>query len=132
SDNTRGSGPVEQALAYFERAPARGSNYALEYAGIADVYQSLTASTYLRAREGMPKARAAVLKALALEPPLADAHASGGDQLCVYDWDASAAERELRRASELNPNLANAHYFYSHCLATHGRLDEALHEARRA
>src|SRR5438132_11529339 len=80
----------------------------------------------------MPKARAAVLKALALEPTLADAHASLGDQLCVYDWDASAAVREFRRAIELNPSLANAHYFYSHCLAAHGRLDEALAEARRA
>src|SRR5437667_5242176 len=80
----------------------------------------------------MPKARAAALKALALEPTLAEAHASLGDQLCVYDWDASAAERELRRAIELNPSLANAHYFYSHCLVTHGRLDQALAEARRA
>src|SRR5881397_1602574 len=120
-----GFGPIQQALAH-------DSNYALAYAGIADAYQRLTASTYLRPREGMPKARAAALKALALEPTLADAHASLGDQLCVYDWDASAAERELRRAIELNPSLANAHYFYSHCLAAHGRLDEALAEARRA
>jgi len=52
--------------------------------------------------------------------------------LCFYDWDAPAAERELRRAIELNPSLANAHFFYSHCLASHGRLDEALAEARRA
>src|SRR5438132_1062404 len=80
----------------------------------------------------MPKARAAVLKALALEPTLADARAWLGDQLCVYDWDASAAERELRRAIELNPSLANAHYFYSHCLAAHRRSEEALAEARRA
>src|SRR2546426_718945 len=100
--------------------------------GIADAYESLTWSTYLLPRQGMPKARAAALKALALEPTLADAHASLGDQLCVYDWDAPAAERELRRAIELNPSLANAHFFYSHCLASHGRLDEALAEARRA
>src|SRR5437667_9677117 len=80
----------------------------------------------------MPKARAAALKALALEPTLADAHASLGDQLCVYDWDAPAAERELRRAIELNPRVANAHYFYANCLTAHGRSDEALAEARRA
>src|SRR5213596_3190397 len=130
--NKGGFGPVQQALAYFQQALAHDSNYALAYAGIADVYQSLTASTYLRPREGMPKARAAVLKALALEPTLADAHASLGDQLCVYDWDALAAERELRRAIELNPSLANAHYFYSHCLAAQRRSEEALAEARRA
>jgi len=130
--NKGGFGPVQQALAYFQQALAHDSNYALAYAAIADAYQRLTASTYLRPRESMPKARAAVLKALALEPTLADAHASLGDQLCVYDWDASAAEREFRRAIELNPSVANAHYFYSHCLAAHGRLDEALAEARRA
>src|SRR5438876_3143529 len=130
--NKGGFGPVQQALAYFQQALARDSNYALAYAGIADAYQRLTASTYLRPREGMPKARAAVLKALALEPTLADAHASLGDQLCVYDWDAPAAERELRRAIELNPRVANAHYFYANCLTAHGRLAEALAEARRA
>src|SRR5438874_10847462 len=130
--NKGGFGPVQQALAYFQQALAHDSNYALAYAGIADAYQRLTASTYLRPREGMPKARAAALKALALDPTLADAHASMGDQLCVYEWDASAAEREFRRAIELNPSLANAHFFYSHCLASHGRLDEALAEARRA
>jgi len=130
--NKGGFGPVQQALAYFQQALAHDSNYALAYAGIADVYQSLTAWSYLRPREGMPKARAAVLEALALEPTLADAHASLGDQLCVYDWDGSAAEREFRRAIELNPSLAIAHYFYANCLAAHGRLDEALAEARRA
>ena len=130
--NKGGFGPVQQALAYFQQALAHDPNYALAYAAIADAYQRLTASTYLRPRESMPKARAAVLKALALEPTLADAHASLGDQLCVYDWDASAAERELRRAIELNPSVANAHYFYANCLVAHGRLDEALAEARRA
>src|SRR5881227_1830150 len=127
-----GFGPVQQALAYFQQALAHDSNYALAYAGIADAYQRLTASTYLRPREGMAKARAAALKALALDPTLADAHASMGDQLCVYEWDASAAEREFRRAIELNPSLANAHYFYANCLVAHGRLAEALAEARRA
>src|SRR5256885_681891 len=96
--NKGGFGPVQQALAYFQQALTHDSNYALTYACISDVYQGRTASTYLRPRESMPKARAAVLKALALEPTLADAHASLGDQLCVYDWDASAAEREFRRA----------------------------------
>src|SRR2546428_10315895 len=114
--NKGGFGPVQQALAYFQQALAHDSNYALAYAAIADAYQRLTASTYLRPRESMPKARAAVLKALAPEPTLADAHASLGDQLCVYDWDASAAEREFRRAIELNPSGANGHYFYSPCL----------------
>src|SRR5881409_3736347 len=70
--NEGGFAPVQQTLAYFQQALAHDSNYALAYAGIADAYQRLTASTYLRPREGMPKARAAVLKALALDPTLAD------------------------------------------------------------
>src|SRR5207247_2054201 len=72
--NEGGFAPVQQALAYFQQALAHDSNHALAYAGIADAYQSLTASTYLGPREGMPKARAAVLKALALEPGVAQAH----------------------------------------------------------
>src|SRR2546425_282803 len=130
--NKRGFGPVQQALAYFQQALAHDSNYALVYAGIADAYFTLTGWSYLLPREGMPKARAAALKALALEPTLAEAHASLGDQLCFYDWDWPAAEREFRRAIELNAALANAHYFYSNCLGSHGRLDEALAEATRA
>src|SRR5438309_816747 len=63
--NKGGFGPVQQALAYFQQALAHDPNYALAYAGLADAYQRLTASTYLRPRESMPKARAAVLKALA-------------------------------------------------------------------
>src|SRR5256712_4308721 len=128
----RGFGPVQQALAYFQQALAHDSNYALVYAGIADAYFTLTGWSYLLPREGMPKARAAALKALALEPSLAEAHASLGDQLCFYDWDWPAAEREFRRAIELNAALANAHYFYSNCLGSHGRLDAALAEAPRA
>src|SRR2546422_1318112 len=127
-----GVGPTQQPFAYFQQALAHDSNYALAYAGLADAYQRLTYGTYLRPREGMAKARAAVLKALALEPTLAEAHASLGDQLCHYDWDWPAAERELRRAIELNPSLAYAHYLYSHCLVAHKRFDKALAEARRA
>src|SRR5204862_7988064 len=114
--NEGGFGPVQQALAYFQQALAHDSNYALASAGIADEYQSLTWSTYLLPRQGMPKTRAAALKALALEPTLAEAHASPGDQLCFSDCDAPAAERGLRRAIELNASLANAPFFYSHCL----------------
>src|SRR5437763_5253683 len=119
--NKRGFGPVQQALAYFQQALAHDSTYALVYAGIADAYFTLTGWSYLLPREGMPKARAAALKALALEPTLAEAHASLGDQLCFYDWDWPAAEREFRRAIELNAALANAHYFYSNC---RGRTDD--------
>src|SRR3989440_5392790 len=109
--------PVQQALAYFQQALAHDSNYALAYAGLADAYQSLTASTYLGPREGMPKARAPSSKRSRSSPTLADARASLGDQLCVYDWDASAAERELRRGIELNPSPANATHFSSQCIA---------------
>ncbi|HEX2648077.1 MAG TPA: hypothetical protein VHO95_12690, partial [Candidatus Dormibacteraeota bacterium] len=113
-------------MAYFEQALVHDSNYALAYAGIADAYQRLTYANYIRPLEGMSKARAAALKALALDPTLAEAHASLGDQLCFYDRDGPAAERALRRAIELNPGLAIAHYFYSHCLGVHGRMDEAI------
>src|SRR5437879_13031120 len=81
--NKRGFGPVQQALAYFQQALAHDSNYALVYAGIADAYFTLTGWSYLLPREGMPKARAAALKPLALEPSLARAPAPPGAQVCL-------------------------------------------------
>jgi Flp pilus assembly protein TadD len=80
----------------------------------------------------MPRARAAAEKALALDDTLAEAHASLGSVLFRYDWDFARAERELRRALELNPGYANARQWLSSLYAALGRHREALAEAERA
>ena len=80
----------------------------------------------------MPKSKAAALTALRIDETLAEAHASLAIVNEVYDWDWAGAEREFKRAIELNPNYANAPHWYAMFLAAAGRPDEALAEIRRA
>ena len=79
-----------------------------------------------------PKARARALRALEIDPDLAEGHAALGLIFQTYDWNWTAAEKEYLRAIELNPNYATAHYHYSYLLAESGRFEEAIHEAREA
>ena len=80
----------------------------------------------------MPKAKEAALRALSLDDGLAEAHAALGLILLLYDYDFAGAERESKRAIELNPNYATAHHFYSRLLSAQGRHEEAFAEIRRA
>ena len=80
----------------------------------------------------MPKAKTAALTALKLDESLADAHAALGFIHLIYDWDGPAAERELRRAIQLNPSLSTARLNYAAYLSTQGRHDEGVQEIRRA
>ena len=80
----------------------------------------------------MPKAKAAALKALALDDTLAEAHTSLALVTFFYDWDWTVAEREFRRAIELNPNYATAHHVYAILLTAMQRSDESIAEVRRA
>ena len=82
--------------------------------------------------DGFPKARVAVSRALEIDDTLAEAHASLGHIMFQYDRDWSGAEKEFRRAIELNPNYANAHHWYALSLMWMGRLDEALNAIRQA
>jgi len=80
----------------------------------------------------MPKAKAAALNALALDDSLAEAHASLALVAESYDYDSQTAEKEFRRAIQLNPDYATAHQWYAEHLAWQGRFDEALVESERA
>jgi TolB-like protein/DNA-binding SARP family transcriptional activator/Flp pilus assembly protein TadD len=123
----------EQAIAYFERAIARDSSYADAYAGLADAYLTawqLAAST--RTEEDVySRFRWAAERAVLLDDESADAHTSYAVALWwKQDWPG--AERELRRAIELNPGHATARSWYSLLLRGMGRPAEARDEARRA
>ncbi|MEZ0336279.1 MAG: tetratricopeptide repeat protein, partial [Gemmatimonadales bacterium] len=83
-------------------------------------------------KELAPLARAAAERALALDSTSARAHAVLGLVLFSRDWKWQAAERELQRAIELDPNLTDPHHWYSHLLTALGRRDESLEESRRA
>jgi TolB-like protein/DNA-binding winged helix-turn-helix (wHTH) protein len=122
----------EKALGYFQAATEKDPNYGAAYAGLADTYL-LQGGFYFRPQNEMiPKARAAAQKALQTED-LAEAHATLGLIAENYDWDWLSAEKEFRRAIELNPNYSTAHHWYGEAfLAAAGRFDEALSEMNRA
>ena len=102
--------------------------------GLADAYFYRSyAFGNMPSREGMPKARAAALKALELDPNLAESHTSMALVKFFYDWDWPGAEAEFKRAIELNPNYPTAHHGYAVLLLTvYGRWDDAIAEANRA
>jgi len=125
-------GDFEKAVGFFQQAIGRDPNYALAYSGLADTYTLLTAYSSAVPREVMPKAKEAALKALELDDNLAEAHASLGQISAYYDFDFTTAEREYRRAIELNPNYPSAHQWLAEHLSTMKRFDEALAEIRRA
>jgi serine/threonine-protein kinase len=125
-------GTAEQerkAKEYFEDAIRIDSKYAPAYAGLADYYWS---TLDLRPRDAMPKAKENALKALELDPLLAQAHYELAAVHFYGDWDWTGAEKEFRRALELNPSDSESHRFYSIFLAALGRKEEALAEGRKA
>ncbi len=130
--NKRTGKDLQKAIEYFQQAIDVDPNYALAYAGLADAYALL--SPYLAAppREVMPKAREAAQKALTLDDQLVEAHAALGLILNTYDYDFAGAEREFKRAIELNPNYATAHQFYGELLMYLDRREDADAEFRRA
>jgi eukaryotic-like serine/threonine-protein kinase len=122
---------LKEALGYFEQAINRDPNHAPAHAGLAFVYRNLS-SYYLPPREAMPKAKAAAEKALQLDETLTDAHISFAAILMFYEWDWPAAEKQLKRALELNPSSAEAHLLYGNYFEALGRSQEALAEVRLA
>ncbi len=125
---------VKKSLDYFQQAIAADPGYARAYAGLADAY--IMAGSYgfsiMPPREAMPKAEAAIQKALEIDDTLAEAHASLAYIKFTYDWDWVGAEQEFRKSIALNPLYDTAHHWYSHELMALGRPQEALAEARRA
>jgi tetratricopeptide (TPR) repeat protein len=130
--NTRSWKGYEQSRQYFSRAIALDPNYAQAYVGLADAFQFLAGEAGKNPRESYDQAKAANRKALELDPSLAEAHASLGLIAMNYDWDWAAAEREYRRAIELNPSYAMVRDWYSEYLIAVGRPEESLQEMRKA
>ncbi len=117
---------------YFQQAIDKDPNYALAYAALADAYNTLGGFDALASKEAFPKAREAAEKALKLDESLAEAHSALAVVKFSYDWEFAAAEREFRRAVEINPSYSDAHKTNSYYLAAMGRFDEALREMKRA
>ena len=132
--NKRTEEGYDKAIHFFQRAIVIQPDYAQAYAGLADSYAMLGSwkKRGLSRRETIALARSNALSALQLDDTLAEAHASLASISYVYDWDWPLAEKEFRRAIELNPNYATAHHWYSYYCFSQARMDEGLLEIRLA
>ncbi len=123
---------LNQAVDHFTQAIVHDPNYAPAYVGLADCYNLMREYTLMPASEAYPRALAAAQKAVELDDQSSEAHASLAFALFWGTWNVADAEREFRRALELNPNNAVAHHWYATYLSMTGRHSEALQEIERA
>jgi TolB-like protein/Flp pilus assembly protein TadD len=130
--NQRSREGLTLAVEYFKRAIQADSQYAAAYAGLANAYGPMGVLGYAPASTVRELMRGPALKAVAMDPDLAEAHTALAAYLSVYEWDWGAAEREYRRAIELDPGFATAHGWYSYHLVALGRFQEALEEAKKS
>jgi len=121
---------LQESIRYFNRAIELDPKFALAYAGLASAYSTLGARGTLSPMEAYPKVIAAATKALELDDTLAEAHHAQA-RVKRDNWDLAGAERELKRAIELNGNYAEARHNYSHLLIALGRPAESLSESKR-
>ncbi|MGB7067895.1 MAG: hypothetical protein WBD22_00185 [Pyrinomonadaceae bacterium] len=122
-----------KSIELFTQAVDLDPNFALAYVGIAESYSTIPGYSYASPHECMPQAKAAVARALELDPELPEAHTVAGMIAATYDWDYPRAGREFKRSLELDPNLAITHYRYAWVyLSPLGRHDDAVAEMKRA
>jgi len=130
--NQRTEEGLHKAISFFDQARGIDPNYGPAYAGLADSYQLLVFHGGLSPKDYVPSARAAAERAIAIDDSLAEAHTALAYIRSYYDWDWAGAEREFKRAIELNPNYATAHQWYGELLGHLGRIDESLAERKMA
>jgi len=126
---------LEQAIQQYQEALRYDPNYALPYAGLAEAYALLGShydSTGLSPSDAMAKAKAAAVKSIEMNEAVAETHTALGAIMERYDWDWPGAEKEFKRAIELNPNYAHARQEYSLYLSAVGRNADAESEMTRA
>ena len=123
---------IEKAIAYYDRAIALDSTYALAYAGKASAMGPLVYFRLAPREPGLTQMRAAARRALALDETLGEAHVALGIIHFFYEWDWPAARREFTRATELNPGDQHAFHMLANYLRATGRVEEAIAARRRA
>ena len=121
---------LPRAIEFFHQAIARDPNYAAAYAGLSEALILLPRYTGAYPSQTRPQSRVAALKALELNPNLAEAHNALAKIALDYDVDFAEATREFKRAIELNPNYAGAHHWFSGALESQGQFDEAIAESK--
>lgn len=130
--NKRTGEGLKKSVEYFRRAIEADDRYALAYSGLADSFLVHGVYNILPPNEAYPMAKEAVLTALKLDDTLAEPHTSFAHISMIYEWDWASAEKEYRRAVELNPNCAASHHWYSIYLRVIGQFEESLAEIETA
>lgn len=130
--NLRTVDALNRSVEYFRKAISKDPSYALGYSGLADTYALLGFRGRLPSKEVLARAKAAALRAIELDDSLADPHASLAFVAETHEWDWASAEREYKRALELNPDDARAHHWYAGYLTYVGRIDDGIAEEMRA
>ena len=130
--NKRTPDDLNKAVDSFTQAIVHDPNYAPAYVGLADCYNLLREFAAMPSKEAFPRALAAAEKAVELDDSSAEAHATLAFVTFYWKWDAPNAEREFRRAIQLNPDYAAAHHWYANFLGTLGRNLQALNEINAA
>ncbi|MGN6720293.1 MAG: TPR end-of-group domain-containing protein, partial [Candidatus Binatia bacterium] len=123
---------IRKGIGFFHQAIELDPSYALAYAGLAAANRALAMNADTPAKECLPQAKAAAIKAIELDDSLADAHSALSFGLIWYDWDWATAEKEAKRAVVLDPNSGMAHFAYAHILSDQGHHQEAIAEIARA
>jgi TolB-like protein/DNA-binding winged helix-turn-helix (wHTH) protein len=123
--NQRSPQGFHRAVDYFQQSVQKDPSYAPAYAGLADSYVLMSGFEGFPPKELLAKARSAAQKGVQLGGSLAETHTARALVAQDFDWDWQTAEKEYRRAIELNPNYATAHHWYAEYLALMGRFDEA-------
>ena len=122
---------LRKSLDFYQHVLLQEPGYARAYAGMADCWCAL-ADDWIAPDDAYPRAKAAAQRALQHDPDLAEAMTSLGKVLCWYEWDFAGAEQQLRRAVDLNPNYAEAHWAFGSALPAVGLMREAIEEMRKA
>ena len=130
--NQRTEEALNKSVSFFQEAISKDPSYALAYCGLADSYAMLGFRGGISSKQTLSRAKAAALKAIELDDTLAEPHASLAFIAETHEWDWAAAEREYKRALELNPGDARAHHWYAGYLMYVGRFEEGIAEEKRA
>ena len=130
--NKRSDDDIRTAASLFEQAIQRDSGLARAWAALAQADVLGAVYSIKPPQQLVARARSAAVRALALDPSLAEAHTALALIIQNHDWNWEQAERHFRQAIALNPNYATAHHWYAEHLMWRGRFDEALKESERA
>jgi TolB-like protein/AraC-like DNA-binding protein len=130
--NKRWIDEYEKGIEYYKKAIVEDPNYALAYAGMADNYHLMAIQGWIDQTEGKNKAVEFAMKALELDPNMAEPHAVLGSLYTYLDWNWEKAEQEFLLAIQLNPNFSTAHQYYAEFLSNMNRPKEARDHINKA